>query len=107
MNGSMTERASPTSPPQQPPLPCARVSPLPLTQYLVLLLTGLWKCKLPLLKLSLLHHKTLECLLFYECMLSAEVFVDFVSSALGNTPSLGRAFTYNTKRDQQMTRMFE
>lgn len=106
-----------TSFPPTPPPPttssllCTLQLPLTLslTLYMVLLLTGLWRSKLPLLKPCLLNHKTLEPPLFYECMLLAEVSVASLWKVLHfpclNMPSLGGAFTHNTHRGQPITSM--
>lgn len=79
-NGSITEQSNPFPPTSLHLLVHASTTPpthtpLPLTLYLVLLLTGLWRSKLPLLKPCLLNHKILEHLLFYECMIQAEVIM--------------------------------
>lgn len=109
-NGSMTDQFPPP-PPATSSLLCTLQLPLTLslTLYMVLLLTGLWRSKLPLLKPCLLNHKTLEPPLFYECMLLAEVSVASLWKVLHfpclNMPSLGGAFTHNTHRGQPITSM--
>lgn len=108
-NGSMTDQFPP--PTTTSSLLCTLQLPLTLslTLYMVLLLTGLWRSKLPLLKPCLLNHKTLEPPLFYECMLLAEVSVASLWKVLHfpclNMPSLGGAFTHNTHRGQPITSM--
>lgn len=111
-NGSMTDQFPPPHPtPATSSLLCTLQLPLTLslTLYMVLLLTGLWRSKLPLLKPCLLNHKTLEPPLFYECMLLAEVSVASLWKVLHfpclNMPSLGGAFTHNTHRGQPITSM--
>lgn len=110
-NGSMTDQFPPPPPPATSSLLCTLQLPLTLslTLYMVLLLTGLWRSKLPLLKPCLLNHKTLEPPLFYECMLLAEVSVASLWKVLHfpclNMPSLGGAFTHNTHRGQPITSM--
>lgn len=110
-NGSMTDQFPPPPPPTTSSLLCTLQLPLTLslTLYMVLLLTGLWRSKLPLLKPCLLNHKTLEPPLFYECMLLAEVSVASLWKVLHfpclNMPSLGGAFTHNTHRGQPITSM--
>lgn len=110
-NGSMTDQFPTPPPPATSSLLCTLQLPLTLslTLYMVLLLTGLWRSKLPLLKPCLLNHKTLEPPLFYECMLLAEVSVASLWKVLHfpclNMPSLGGAFTHNTHRGQPITSM--
>lgn len=98
-------QTSPVLCPSHFPFSCARFNP-PDTDYLVLLLTGLWRSTLPLLKPCLLSHETLEPLLFYECVMPrfewypCEKIVNLSRLLLHN---MRWAFTHDTLRDQSIT----